>query len=87
MKNDDQPSQPWWKYGHVWMIIAGPVAVIVAGIVTTVIALDTADPLVAQDYYRRGIEINKELAAQGKALLPAQQGRNHAATPAASVRP
>jgi hypothetical protein len=82
MKSNEQPSQPWWKFGHVWMIIAGPVAVIIAGIATTVIAMDTPDPLVAQDYYRRGIEINKELAARDKALLPAQQGRNHAATPA-----
>jgi uncharacterized protein len=36
---------------------------------------------VAADYYRRGIEINKTLAARDKALLPAQQARNHAATP------
>lgn len=87
MKNNEHPSQPWWKFGHVWMIIAGPVAVIIAGIVTTAIAMGTPDPLVAQDYYRRGIEINKELAAQGKALLPAQQGRNHAATPVSAVKP
>jgi hypothetical protein len=38
-------------------------------------------PLVAQDYYRRGVEINKQLARE-RALLPAMQGRNHAATPA-----
>lgn len=75
------PGQPWWKFGHVWLVIAGPAIVVVAGIATVVIAVRTPDPVVAQDYYRRGIEINRTLAAGDKALLPAQQGRNHAATP------
>lgn len=74
---------PWWKHGHVWLLIAGPVAVILAGIATTVIAVRTADPVVEADYYRRGIEINKTLAARDKSRLPAVQGRNHAATPVA----
>ena len=74
---------PWWRHGHVWLIIAGPAAVVVSGVATIVIAVSAPDPVVAQDYYRRGIEINKTLAARDKALMPAQQGRNHAATPTA----
>jgi len=73
---------PWWRHGFVWLLLAGPAAVVVAGIATIWIAVRGADPVVAPDYYRRGIEINKQLAARDKALLPAQQGRNHAATPA-----
>jgi hypothetical protein len=84
MPDPSTPSAPWWRHGHVWLLIAGPLAVVVAGIATTVIAVRSADPVVAEDYYRRGIEINKTLAARDQALLPAQQGRNHAATP---VRP
>ena len=76
-------SSPWWKHGYVWLIIAGPVSVILAGIGTIVIAVQTPDPVVEADYYRRGIEINKTLAARDKATLPAIQGRNHAATPTA----
>lgn len=72
--------KPWWRYGYVWFIIAGPLAVVFAGLATAWIAVNNADPVVAQDYYRRGIEINKTLAAE-KALMPAMQGRNHAATP------
>ncbi len=77
------PSRPWWTHGHVWLLIAGPVAVILAGIATLVLALRTPDPLVAEDYYRRGIEINKTLVDRdaAKAMLPAVQGRNHAVTP------
>ena len=74
------PDQRWWRYGHVWLVIAGPAIVTVAAVATAVIAARGADPLVTSDYYRRGIEINQQLARE-RALLPAQQGRNHAATP------
>ncbi len=83
----EQPA-PWWKFPLVWMVIAGPAVVILAGIATVWIAVRTPDPVVAEDYYRRGIEINKTLAAEGaKALLPAMKGRNHAATPAHGMAP
>lgn len=72
---------PWWRYPHVWLVIAGPATVVVASFVTAFIAFRSVDPVVESDYYRRGMEINKTLAA-GKAHLPALQGRNHAATPA-----
>ena len=74
---------PWWRFPFVWLVIAGPAAVVVAGFATAFIAVRGADPVVATDYYRRGIEINKTLAAGSKAALPAMQGRNHAATPTA----
>jgi hypothetical protein len=85
MKTEQKPavtSGPWWKHGLMWLVVGGPAAVIVAGVATTFVALHSPDPVVADDYYRRGMEINKTMAARDKALLPAQQGRNHAATPA-----
>ncbi len=87
MSSPAQPPQPWWRHGHVWLLIAGPATVIVAGIATLILAVRTSDPLVAQDYYRQGIEINKTLreGASTKALLPAVQGRNHAATPSGAI--
>lgn len=80
MTDDKIPSAPWWKYGHVWLLISGPATVVVAGILTVWIAIVKPDPVVDADYYRRGLQINKQLAAE-RALLPAVQGRNHAATP------
>jgi hypothetical protein len=77
------PPRPWWQHGHVWLVISGPAVVVVAGFVTAWIAVKTDDPVVAVDYYRRGVEINRTLAAREKAALPALQGRNHAATPTA----
>lgn len=83
MKPTPPASQPWWKYGYVWLVVAGPAVVVVAGVVTAWLALRSPDPVLAEDYYRRGVEINKTLA-QDKALMPALQGRNHAATPPTS---
>jgi len=77
--SDGRDSKPWWKYGYVWLILGGPLAVIIASIITLNLALQTPDPVV-DDYYRKGIEINKQLEA--KELMPAVEGRNHAATPA-----
>lgn len=76
------PGKPWWRHGHVWLVISGPAIVVVAGIVTLAIAARGADPLVTKDYHRRGIEIDQQLARE-RAAMPAQQARNHAATPTA----
>lgn len=73
-------SQPWWKFGHVWLVISGPAVVVLAGFVTLYLAIRTPDPLVSDDYYRQGIEINKTLEAPASSLAPAQQARNHAQT-------
>ena len=78
----NQPaSQPWWKFGHVWLVLAGPAVVIVAGFFTLWLAWSKPDPVVAEDYYRRGVEINKTLENPETSLVPAMKGRNHAATP------
>lgn len=84
MSSTRSDSQPWWKYGHVWLIISGPLVVVVAAITTLVIAIRVPDPVVTEDYYRKGLEINKTLAAEKEAqMMPALEARNHAATPKA----
>lgn len=80
-------SRAWWREPMMWLVVGGPAAVVVAGVATVMIAVARPDPVVAEDYYRRGIEINKTLAqqreaAEAAALRPALQARNHAATPA-----
>ena len=82
-----QPAPPWWKFGYVWLVIAGPAAVAFGAVVTVWLALAYPETLVAEDYYRRGTEINKTLAeGQAKALVPAVQARNHAVTPGGAAR-
>lgn len=73
-------EKPWWKFPHVWMVIAGPAIVVVASFVTFYIASSGKDPVVDEDYYRKGVEINKTLQDNPASLAPATQARNHAAT-------
>ncbi|MES2611411.1 MAG: FixH family protein [Pseudomonadota bacterium] len=74
-------AAPWWKFGHVWLVISGPAIVVVAGFATLWLAIARPDPVVAEDYYRQGIEINKTLEDKAGSLSPAMKARNHAATP------
>ena len=80
--NTPDSNLPWWKFGHVWLVLAGPALVVVASCVTFYIAATRIDPVVSEDYYRQGIEINKTLNkdASAASLAPALQARNHAAT-------
>ena len=75
-------SAPWWRHGHVWLVISGPAIVVVAGFITPRHANRTPDPVVDENYYQAGININKTLAERQRALTPAMQGRNHSMTPA-----
>ena len=77
-----EDGKPWWKFAHVWLVLAGPAVVVVAGLVTAYIAMSKPDPVIDPDYYRHGIEINQRLSESQKSLAPAVTGRNHAATPA-----
>ncbi len=79
-------QNPWWKYGYVWLIISGPLVVVIAGFITLYLALSIPDPAV-EDYYRIGIEINKTLDAERDGLAPALQARNHAATGLKPIAP
>lgn len=60
-------SAPWYREPWPWLLMAGPAAAIVAGAATIWIALASADGLVAEDYYRQGLAINKVLAREDAA--------------------
>ncbi len=70
--------KPWYRHGMVWLLIAGPALVIVAGVITAAIAMRSPDPVLANDAYEFGQKTDD--SAQ-RSLLPAQKARNHAATP------
>ena len=63
--------KPWYRQAWPWLLMAGPAAVLVAGAVTTWIAFASADGLVAEDYYKQGMGINRRLAREEAAR---QQG-------------
>lgn len=73
-------AQPWWRYGHVWLVLAGPLVVIVASFITLWLALSRPDPVLSEDYYRKGVELSRGVRPGDASLVPAQSARNHAAT-------
>ena len=79
--NQQQPHAPWWKHGYVWLLIAGPAVVVVAGLATFWIAAGSPDPVLAEAAQRRPTAVVDKSPATARALMPAVQGRNHAATP------
>jgi uncharacterized protein len=69
----DEMSTPWWRVGMVWLVLGGPLAVVVAGLVTAAIAVSGAEEVLTRPV--------PNPSAANAAQLPAMQGRNHAATP------
>ena len=64
------PAKPWYRERWPWLLMAGPMIVVVAGFATAWLAWSTDDGVVADDYYKRGLVINKQLerSRHGEAL-------------------
>ncbi|ARN74748.1 hypothetical protein BST96_11840 [Oceanicoccus sagamiensis] len=61
-KPTDIVVEPWYKQFWPWFIFLLPASVVVAGVITVIIAFRNADSLVADDYYKKGLGINQTLA-------------------------
>jgi hypothetical protein len=64
-RSDD--IEPWYRQRWPWILIGGPALVVVASIATAVIAVRTDDGVVAEDYYKQGLEINRTLDREHRA--------------------
>jgi hypothetical protein len=53
--------RPWYREPWPWLLMAGPLASVIAGFVTLWLAVKTDDGLVAEDYYKEGLAINQLL--------------------------
>lgn len=77
--SNSQASETWWKNGYVWMVLGGPLVVVIASIATFFIAAHNPDPVL--DVSAKNAEIARKGAAPAEdAMVPALTGRNHAAT-------
>ena len=81
-KSSLQDNQPWWRFGHVWLVIAGPAIVVVAGFVTFYLAASSPNEIITDEIYRQSIEATRQkgMKAMPAELAPAVQARNHTIT-------
>lgn len=54
-------TTPWYRHRWPWLLMSGPAVVVVAGLFTVWLAVVRGDALVADDYYKQGNAINKDL--------------------------
>lgn len=60
-------QKPWYKQFWPWFLIALPLSSVIAGITTLLIAANTTDSMVVDDYYKDGLAINESLAKKEQA--------------------
>jgi hypothetical protein len=86
LENGSVPHKVWWREPYLWLVIGGPLVVVVAAIATAVIAFRNPDPVldprnVVQSEYMvqsKQAQLAKDHLVN---LQPAMLGRNHAASP------
>jgi len=61
MNISNTAALPWYRYPMVWMIIGIPFSAVVMGVIMIWLAVTTDDGLVADDYYKQGMAINRDL--------------------------
>lgn len=78
----ENSNDPWWKHGFVWMIIAGPAIVVVAGFITLYLAVSRPNEIVDETTYLQGRQSDMSIEARRmeSGQAPAILGRNHATT-------
>ncbi len=57
------PNAHWWRHPHVWLVIAGPAAVVVASMVTAVIAVRGADKVITEQPLTPAVQGRNHAAA------------------------
>jgi hypothetical protein len=60
--------QPWYRHRWPWFLILGPFIIVVAGVITGVLAWQRQDAMVVDDYYKRGKTINLDLRRDDAAV-------------------
>lgn len=67
-------KRPWHREPYVWMLITIPAAAVVVSMIMIQFAVRTDDGLVVDDYYKRGLQINRTLARDKAAVAHGLNG-------------
>lgn len=68
---------PWWQVKMMWLVIAGPLIVVVAALTTAVVAIRGQDPVLVTGPEDLQVDPSKK---SNPSYRPAIEGRNHSAT-------
>ena len=52
--------QPWYRQFWPWLLISLPASAVIGGIATIIIAVQSPNALVVDDYYKEGLAINEQ---------------------------
>jgi len=61
--------KPWYREPWPWLLMLAPMAAVVMGVVMVVLASRSNDGLVADDYYKQGLAINRVLDRERHAAV------------------
>lgn len=82
MQAQHKPARAWYREPIMWMVLGGPLVVVVASFVTYALAVRQPDPVIERDAATEAERVGKELTPeQRESLLPALKARNHVASP------
>jgi uncharacterized protein len=68
--NDNPSPRPAWREPMLWLVVGGPAAVVVAGVVTAVIAVRGADPVLDTRSTPGAVQARNHAATGLPAQLP-----------------
>lgn len=66
MTSENAPFR-WYREPIVWLIVAIPASAVVMGAIMLGLAVSTYDGLVADDYYKKGLQINRSMERDARA--------------------
>ena len=76
----EKKSPPWWKFGHMWLVVGGPAVVVVASFITLYLAIMSPNPIIDVQAEAREARVAAPVTGPMPNMAPAMQARNHAAT-------
>ena len=82
MHDEKAPRLVWYREPMMWLVVGGPLLVVVASFITYGLAARHADPVIERDAIAEAQRVGKTLTPeQRESLEPALKARNHVASP------
>ena len=82
MEPKNLQGRAWYREPMMWMVVGGPLLVVIASLTTYVLAAHQQDPVIERDALTEAERVGKELTPeQRESLQPAMKARNHVASP------